>query len=370
MPTYVFDSRTATHHFPGIGRYTRNLAQAIPPLLSADERLCLILPEGFNLDFPKASNTTLITSRTTHFSLRQQWNIPSLLSTLHADLYHSPYYLMPYFLKYPLIVTLYDLIPMHFPRSVSLQTRVLFDMMHRWIIHRAEHIITPSEATRKDLSIQFNIPANNITFIPFGVEERFKPQPLESKRYLREKYNLLHPYALYLGSNKPHKNLPRLIEAWALLPRQVRSHFQLVVAGHWDPRYPIFLPQCTSEVGDTVRFLGSVPEADLPGLYAVAECLVFPSLGEGFGLPVLEAMACGVPVACSQIPALLEIAGEAALYFNPNDTQSMATTLVQLLEDENLRTETRLRGMRSASTFTWEKTAAKTLDLYQKIVFA
>jgi alpha-1,3-rhamnosyl/mannosyltransferase len=174
-------------------------------------------------------------------------------------------------------------------------------------------------------------------------------------------------YILYFGSNKPHKNLVRLIEAWQIANRksQIANH-ELVIAGAWDARYPEAKRRAEElDLADKVSLLGPVAEADLPALYAGAELFVFPSLYEGFGLPVLEAMACGAPVVCSNVSSLPEVAGDAALLVDPLDMDALAAAIVRVLGDEALRSEMRQRGLQQAGRFTWAQTAQQTLEIYR-----
>jgi alpha-1,3-rhamnosyl/mannosyltransferase len=182
---------------------------------------------------------------------------------------------------------------------------------------------------------------------------------------VRRRYALPERYVLYLGSNKPHKNLIRLIEAWALLA-EYGTRSTLLIAGTWDPRHPE--PRLLARrLGlENIRWLGPVPEPDIPALYAGATAFVFPSLYEGFGLPVLEAMACGTPVACSNTSSLPEVVGDAALLFDPTDAAGIAEALSRLMHDADLRADLRERTLRQAARFSWERTARATLTVYRQ----
>jgi len=177
---------------------------------------------------------------------------------------------------------------------------------------------------------------------------------------------------LYLGSNKPHKNLERLVEAWALLqPRgsapAAGQPVPLVIAGAWDDRFPEARRRAEAlSLGAQIRWLGPAPEADLPALYSGALLFVFPSLHEGFGLPVLEAMACGAPVVCSNSSSLPEVAGDAALTVDPLDTEKLASAIGQALEEERLRQELRAKGLRQAGSYSWPRTARLTIETYRR----
>lgn len=368
MITYALDARTATAHFPGIGRYVRNLARALLPLLRPHERLLLVHdprePADWQLptDHPQLAWAPLPVSP---FSPWQQVAVPRLLRRHRAAVYHSSYYLMPYRPGVPALLTLYDFIPMLFPETVSARARLLAGVATRLALRAAHHVVTISEATRADLLRLYAVPPQRVSAIPLAAGPAFKPQPPEATAALRRRHALPERFTLYLGSNKPHKNLPRLLAAWATLPEDEL----LVIAGAWDSRYPE-PRQIVQQQGldERVRFLGPVAEADLPALYGAATLFVFPSLYEGFGLPVLEALACGTPVACSDNSSLPEVAGDAALLFNPRDASAIADAIRLLLADEQERAAQAARATAQAARFSWEQTAAATLALYRTLV--
>ena len=217
---------------------------------------------------------------------------------------------------------------------------------------------------------EFNLPPDRITAIPLAADPAFQPQPPEAITAVRRKYNLPERFALYLGSNKPHKNLVRLVEAWRMANgewRMAAKHGGLVIAGAWDERFPEarILADAASHQPSAI-WLGPVPEADLPALYSAAAVFVFPSLYEGFGLPVLEAMACGTPVVCSNTSSLPEVAGDAALLIDPLDTAALAEALRRALSDPALAADLRARGLTQALRFSWAQTATATLALYRE----
>jgi glycosyltransferase involved in cell wall biosynthesis len=367
MTHYVLDGRTATPHFPGIGRYVDNLARALVSLLAEEEQLVLLFDPAHSPSLPNQPHVENTVVPISPFSIHQQWAIPRLLRRLKADLYHSPYYLMPYRPGRPTMLTVYDLIPLLFPHHVSTQARLLFRWTMTLALRAADRVIAISSATRDDLLAHFSLSAERVLVIPLAADPAFCPRPPTEVEALRQKRRLPDPYILYLGSNKPHKNLSRLVEAWSHIT-QYATHTALVVAGAWDPRYPQSRQRAEAlGLGDTIHFLGPVPEDDLPALYAGALAFVFPSLYEGFGLPVLEAMACGTPVACSNTSSLPEIVGDAALTFDPTSADAIAGALTCLLADADLRADRRKRGLRQAATFSWERTAQQTLALYRRV---
>ena len=376
MPHFVLDARTATPHFPGIGRYVTNLARAMAPLLAADERLTILHDPAHQL--PLAASAAVQIQRmpvgASPFSLAQQLELPRLLRHLGADLYHSAYFLMPYAPRpqgAPTLLTVYDLIPLLMPQQSTLRARVLARWATRLALRAARYVIAISEATRRDYLAHFHLQPEKIQAIPLAADPAFCPQPPTAIAAAGARYRLPEHYLFYLGSNKPHKNLERLVEAWALLqPRSsaplAGQPTPLVVAGAWDDRYPEARRRAVAlSLERQVLWLGPVPEADLPSLYSGALLFVFPSLYEGFGLPVLEAMACGTPVVCSNISSLPEVAGDAALLVNPADTQDLARAMRAALDDESLRQHMREKGLRRAQDFSWLQTAQRTLQTYR-----
>ncbi len=368
---YALDARTATDHFPGIGRYVFHLARALDAQLAEDERMAVLYT-------PAASawrhalcprpwrRAACVAVGTSPFGPAQQWRLPRLLRSLGAHVYHSPYYLMPYFPGRPTALTVYDLIPVRLPKAVSRRARLLFRLTLGAALRVADAVLCISDHTRRDLLRTFPHVAAKARTVPLAAGRRFRPLPPEARRAAAERVGLPDRYVLYVGSNKPHKNLSRLVRAWAAVrPEGV----VLAIAGAWLPAHgaPRALAGRLGLEPRHVRFVGPVPEELLPGLYGGALGFVFPSLYEGFGLPVLEAMACGTPVACSRIGSLQEVAGGAALYFNPFNVDEMAVALERLVDDAALRATLRARGLERAAQFTWERTARDTLAVYRQL---
>lgn len=368
MTHYILDARSATAHFPGIGRYVRNLTAAATQLLHRDEHLTILWnPSDTTAWDPSplaGDQVAILAVPVSPFDLRQQWRIPLLLKRrTAAAVYHSPYYLMPYCPGLPTLLTFYDAIPLRHPQTGSRRARLFFRLAMDLSLRATKQIVTISEAAKEDLIRYFPVARGKIHAIPLSADPRFQPQPSREIARVQRKYGLPQQFVFYLGINKPHKNLPALIQAYAQLPPPTRP--PLVIAGAWDTRYPQPKQRAAQLHCADVRFLGPVDETDLPALYAAATLFVFPSLYEGFGLPVLEAMACGTPVACSNTSSLPEIAGTACRLFDPHSVAEIKEAIDELLADGSLRSQLADRGLAQAGCFSWQRTAAETLHCYR-----
>lgn len=357
----VFDIRSATPHFPGIGRYVRNLGNIIPNQLTPDEQWIMLHEKAQLISWLREDQQTM-TSTASPFSLAQQWQIPPLLRRNGAKIYHSPYYLMPYHPGMATVLTVYDVIPIHYPETVSRRARMLYKLTSILALRTAHTIIAISEATRADFIKAFSVPAEKICTIPLAAEAHFCPQSAAEIQRVRQKYALPEVFALYFGINKPHKNLLRLVQAWKSTQP---ARWALAIGGAWDVRYPQAKEQAAEN--ESILFLGPIPEADLPGLYAAASLFVFPSIYEGFGLPVLEAMACGTPVICANTSSLPEVGGEAVLYFDPTNVGEIGKALLEATSDVSLRRSLSERGQEQVKHFSWERTAQATIEIYRTI---
>jgi alpha-1,3-rhamnosyl/mannosyltransferase len=358
---FVLDVRTANVHYPGIGRYTFELARA----LAAITELTLLhnpLQNAPDMDVFTIPAKRVAVPHTPR-SLEQQWVVRSHLQRLNATLYHSPFYLMPFAPGVPTVVTAYDLIPLKVRDGFTPRQLWLYKVAHQLAFNAAEHILTLSQAARTDFIAQLKLPPQIISSVVAGLPPHIQPQAASAVQSFREKYHLPEKYLLYVGSNKPHKNLPALIQAYGTLPAHTPP---LVIAGPEDERFPE-MRRAAETLGERVRVLGRLPDSELPAAYSGAELYVQASKLEGFGFPVLEAMACGAPVACSEIAVLREMAQSAAVYFDPTSPASMAQTLQETLESPSLLIAMRERGQQRACYFTWERAAAQTLEIYKQI---
>ncbi len=385
MNSIVLDARTAVDHFPGIGRYVVNLASALQRVSPELDLALLCDPSAVaqRLNLPELP---ILNCTASPFSLAQQWRVRRVLHSVAAAVYHSPYYLMPYRPGAPAVFTCHDLIPLIFREYFSARQRLIYRFTHQLALNSAQITIAVSHSTRHDLQRFFNVNPDRIVVTYEGVDGHFKPSTRAEIDRVRQHYALPECYVLYFGSNKPHKNVPRLIEAFAKLGmreqgseirdrglgiRDWRLGIGLVIAGHWDDRYPEAKQRVEQlNMKDIVRFIGPVRDDELPALYSGAELFAFPSEYEGFGLPVLEAMACGVPVVCSNRSSLPEVAGDAALLCDPSNIVTLARAIEQALTDRDMRVMLQQHGLARAAQFTWDQTAQDTLHVYRALLQA
>ncbi|MFP4435760.1 MAG: glycosyltransferase family 4 protein [Chloroflexaceae bacterium] len=367
------DARYVYDHFPGIGRYTANLAAALGTLEHGHTLAVLYNPALPNTrhDLPALLGDQpaiqLVQTNVRPFSLAEQIALPRLARALQLDLLHSPYYIKPYAgLPCPSVVTIYDLLGLHLPQTLSRQGRLFYRVAMGLAVRSSHRIITISCNAQEALIRAYNIPPERITVTPLAADARFCPQTEAAVAAVHAKYGLPARYLLYVGANKPHKNLERLVQAWACVTPQQPA--VLLLAGHYDPRYPQ-VQQMAAAPGlrDRIMRIQNVAEADLPALYAGATAFVFPSFYEGFGLPPLEAMACGVPVICAHAGSLPEVVGDAAVTFDPYAVDELAAAIQRVLDAPALRVDLRERGLRRAQAFSWEQTARQTLAVYEAL---
>lgn len=370
----VLDGRCIADRFPGIGRYFFQLALALGSSARRHTFLVLYHPRLPNTrhdlgQLAGLPGVELVPAPMRHLSVQEQLQLPLLLRALRAECYHTPYYVYPYAgLPCPSVVMLHDLIPLRFPRESSIQARLLFDLLHRLAIAGATRLVTGSEAARRDLVATYRIAPEQIRVVHHAAGDAFAPQPDAAVAIVRARYNLPARYVLSVGSNKPHKNQARLVEAMALLADDVPDVY-LVLAGHTDPRYDqVQVAIAQTGMQQRVIVLPNLAEADIPALYAGAEVFCFPSSYEGFGLPLLEAMASGVPVVCGWHSSMPEVVGSAALLVDVEDAAAISRAIALLLRDRQLQAAFRSAGLERARQFSWQRAAQATLQVYESLL--
>ncbi len=364
----VLDVRTASSHFPGIGRTAIGLARALATCGATPPMMLLHGPHP-DLRLPLA-RWPGVTCRSSPFSLRQQWEVRACLRRACAALYHSPYYLMPVAPNVPSIVTCNDLIPLTEPGLFGRPARLAYRLAHALAFRAASAIVVPSASTRDDVARLFPRHGRKLEVVPHGWEFAEAVDGGCSAR-LRGQLGVPDAYVLAVGTNKPHKNLRVLADAWERRLSRRRdgaTPITLVLAGPRDGRFDEGGPAGERlKAGGRLVSLGPVSDEALAALYVGATLFVCPSRAEGFGLPAIEAMGLGAPVICSRVPALVEVAGAAAALFDPADADGLARLLEHLLEAPDERERMRQAGFARAAEFTWARAANTMSGLYERV---
>jgi glycosyltransferase involved in cell wall biosynthesis len=354
--------------YTGIGTYLKCLLEhlAIPchkfkfdTLATAPELLKFLPADRFN--FVRAISPI--------YSLSEQWEI---LRLAHGSpLLHCPHYNVPLAYRGRLIVTIHDLIHVDFPEyAASLSSRIYARPMLKLAASKARHIIADSEFTKSQIVEYLGASSGKITVVLLGVEAQFNERPhQEAVDRISKGLGVARPYLLFVSNLKPHKNLEALLKAITIMRGRKRLDHMLVVLGD-DRRWRDATGQRVAELGlsEHVRIVPHVDSELLPWLYAGAEAFVMPSLIEGFGLPVLEAMACGTPVICSRAASLPEVGGDAVMYFDPHSPEELAAAIEKVLSSSDLQSEMKRKGLARAKLFSWEECARKHLEIYRRIL--
>ena len=360
----------------GIGRYTRGLVDAMLPLLSEEDQVTLLFPREYG---PYARTTWPNHVRVRHLPLPERYQtilwhrlripMPVEWWTGDVDIFHAPNFLLPPVRRAKTLLTIHDLAFLVRPQYAYPELRRFLESAVPRSIARADHVLTDSEATRRDTIRLFGIDPDRVTVVGAGVDARFRPLTAQEIAPVRAKYGLTWPFVLSVSTLEPRKNFDGLIRAFAQARRKAGFAHHLVIAGRKGWLYePVFRAVVEEGVEDVVHFLGFVPDEDLPALYNLADLFAFPSHYEGFGLPVLEALACGVAVLCTDTSSLPEIVGDAAMMIPTDDQEALALGLIQLLMDARLRQSLARKGPEQAARFTWNAAARKLMDVYHHLI--
>jgi glycosyltransferase involved in cell wall biosynthesis len=366
------DVAAAVHGKAGLGRYAESLTRA---LVAKD-------PARFALFFNGSGGTKTLDGLkgVSYRSVRagyKPWRIAVWLGQVAgigfdrllpgAELYHGTEHLLMPLRNVPSVLTVHDLIFRLFPQHHKRLNYWYLNAAMPLYCRRASAIIAVSQATKQDLIRFYGLDPAKITVIHEAAAPHFVPAPPAQVVHVRARYRLPEEYLLHVGTIEPRKNLSRLLQAIHRLRRR-NEDIRLVMVGSKGWLYEGFFQQLEDlGLGDAVIMPGYIPDADLAAIYSGARLVVLPSLYEGFGLPVLEAMACGAPVVCSDRSSLPEVGGDAAGYFNPEDVAAMSDTIVAAWHDEVQREGMRRAGLARAAQFSWARAANETLALYTKV---
>ena len=357
----------------GLGRYTERLIQNLEQVAADHEFVIFLRKENFDSFQPRSSRFRKVLADFGWYSAAEQFWFPPLIAKEGIDLMHFPHFNVPVLTPCPFVVTIHDLILFRFPtrRATTLNpiTYAIKYAAYRLVIslavRRARKIITVSECTKRDIQLEFRVAPEKIV-VTYEAADPSSPETSEAKPLPR----LNGPYFLYVGNAYPHKNLDSLLKAFKEL-RDEGLNAQLVLVGKSDYFYDR-LRESAESLGllkrNDVVFAGFVEDADLAGLYRNARSYVFPSLLEGFGLPPLEAMRFGTPVAAAGNSCLPEILGEAATYFDPRSIPDMKRAMRQTFADESVRADLATKGRERVREFSWARCAEETYLAYVQAI--
>jgi glycosyltransferase involved in cell wall biosynthesis len=358
------------HDF-GIGTYIRNVLLGLARLDQSTEYIVLCRPADVDAINELGSNFRAVAESARPYSLGEQVWIPLSLVRERAHLLHEPHYVLPPATRCRSVVTIHDCIHLMFPQYLPGWLAHSYARMSMWsAVRKSDRILTVSEASKRDILRFFDIPEDKVAVIYNAIDERFlAPADHERMDLIRQRYQLDHPFLLYIGNIKPHKNLERLIEAFGVVRARGLADLRLVIVGDEISKYPSLRQSVHRHRLDKyVRFLGFQPYDTLAAFYRLARAFVFPSLYEGFGLPPLEAMACGTPVVTSNVSSLPEIAGAAAVLVDPHEPASIADGITRAVTDETLRAQLIERGFARARDFSWGQSVAAIHRIYMEVL--
>jgi len=362
-------SSSTTYRAAGINWYIYNLLQRLPEAAQHHRFTAFLGDKGAAQVFSglRTEVSALSTGRPAVRILWEQFVLPVRLARLGIGLLHSLAFVQPAAMFGPGVVTVYDLSFVLFPQGLQPWRRLYLDWGTARSARSAERVIAISHSTKRDLVELLNVREAKVDVVPCGVDDDFRPMERpELLDQLRAKRGLPQHMLLFVGTIEPRKNLVTLLHSYDLLRGRIQAP-PLIIAGPkgWQHEE---VASTVRDLGleDSVFFPGYVPRDELPLWYNAADLFVYPSLYEGFGLPALEAMACGTPVIASNVSSLPEVVGDAGILVEPTDTEGLAEVLSQVLTDQPLREELRSKGLQRAGMFTWSRAAAETATVYDR----
>lgn len=357
----------------GIHQYIRALLDEFSSTPQMDAEITALVSPTALSEVPAARShlTILPASRSTESPINrirvEQLETPALLRQLRADVYHGMAFVAPLRAPCPTVITVHDLSFITQPRTHKVFNRIYLSLYTRLACRRAARVIAVSEWTKRDVVNLLGVDPARVSVIPHGVHARFTPQPPDAVAAFRARHRIGAQSIFFLGSLEPRKNLPALVEAYQrVLPRVPDA--ELIVGGSPGWKYePLYKRIAELGLKDKVRFIGQVPQDELPMWYSACAVFAYPSLYEGFGMPVLEAMACGAPVVTSNATALPEVVGDAGLMVPPHDIDGLTHALSGVLASSSLQAELRDKSIVRARGFSWARAAEMTLAVLREI---
>ena len=363
----AFDLRRIKN--PGIGRYMQCLVEAVLAEESEHEFLLILPPDAAQMISSNGRAAEKLSCGVKYYSVREQIELPRILRAHKIDLLHSPHFMLPLLSRCPAVVTIHDVIYLACKDDLSSRAgRMYYRGMMLASARRARRILTDSEFSKYDIVRYLNIDPRRVEVIYPAASPAFRAvKDSAQTEMVRAKYGIRGEYIFYAGIYKPRKNHAGLLRAFQKL-RQKGVTAQLVVAGPTNEGQPV-LKEVAQELGiaGQVIFTGAVNDFELAALYSAARVYACPSLYEGFGFTVLEAMACGAPVVCSAETSLPEVAGNAAIYADARHPEKFAEALARVFLDERLRADLITKGHKNCERFSWKRAAAQTIAAYESV---
>lgn len=375
MNKILINGLLLNRQFTGVQYYAENLIKALGSLNCKDCHFEIILPGSYNGGLINTENLEIKKqefnngSRVKRIAF-ENFKLSQYYKQNNCQLFHSPSYVLPYYWDFPSVLTVHDIIALDFPEMCQDESAFYFKLFLPRSIKNATRIIAVSNKVKNDIINRFNVPSEKIEVVYHGIADHYSLDVTDEELYkIKKRYNLPEKYILFVGNIEPKKNLERLVQAFHILKRNTEITHKLVIVGKKGWKYGGLIDIIQKlQIAKEILFTGYVPDKHLQGIYKMASIFAFPSLYEGFGIPPLEAMACGTPVMISDRGALPEIASGNALIVNPLCADQMAGSMYKLITDKSLRQKLTANGMEWVTKFTWENAAIKTLEVYREAI--
>ena len=372
IPRFGYDKKTGLPNRVGSGQYCYKLLISLHEI-DKENNYIIYLPQDPTSDLPRESDSW-------HYKIikgRTLWTLIALSRKLFfdkekPDVFFSPTHYLPLYVPCPSVMSILDVSYLHFPKLFKKRDLYQLKLWGRYSIGKAKKIITISKSSKNDIIKAYNVSEDKVVVVYPGVKSETNSKiKMQNSKLLKEKFGIDRDYILFVGTLQPRKNIEKLIEAFSRLKTKdlgLKTDLGLVIVGKKGWMYEDIL-NAPKKFGITkrVKFLDSVTDEDLPSFYKNAICFALPSLYEGFGLPILEAMKYGCPVLTSNVSSLPEAGGEAALYCDPEDVDDIARNLESIIQNSELRKKLIEKGYQQIKKFSWEKTAKETLKIIEEL---
>ncbi len=361
------DARNAINVTDGTGRYTVELLKAFSQIKNDNQYLILKSPSlNYSLKFDQRFHEIVVPLK--RFSIKEQIVLPILLSKLKLDLFHSLHITFPILYKGKAVITIHDIMPILMPWFFGVTgvfnkiASIYFSFLVNFSVKNATRIITDSEHTLLDIKNKYNINSDRLCRIYLGIDHIKLSNNIESE-YKNHQLSVSKPFIATITNFRPYKNIPTLIKAFQIVKKKI-PNIKLMIIGKNEKYLKRTLGKFSKSELKNIQFLGFISDKDLIKVLNSADAFVFPSLYEGFGFPILEAMVIGTPVITSPVASLSEVGGDAVIYVNPLDEKNIAEEIIRIYSDKSLKNYLSEKGKIQAAKFKWEETARKTLEIY------